>query len=103
MLVASSGEGGETAQPGRGRGPGGGGSVPEGEGLFERAPCFGEPAAQEPVPGQGVDDPQGVVVVAVERGVQRGAQVGGLGVQAPQPAPLVRRRRRGAARSARSV
>ena len=48
-----------------------------------------QPAAQEPVPGQGVDHPQGVVVVVVERGVQGGAQVGGLGVQAPEPGPLV--------------
>jgi hypothetical protein len=63
--------------------------VVEGKGLLQRASCFGEPAAQEPVPGQGVDDPECVVVVVVQRGVQGGAQVGGLGVQAPEPGPLV--------------
>ena len=39
------------------------------------------PAAQEPVPGQGVDHPQGGRgVVVLDRGIERVAQVGGLGV-----------------------
>ena len=88
MPAALAGEGREAASPGRGRGPGGSGSTSSGQGLIKRTPCLGQPAAQEPVPGQGVDHPEGVVVVVVERGVEGGAQVGRLGVQAPEPGPL---------------
>src|SRR5262249_1758770 len=70
--AALSGEDRETGPPGRGRGPRGGGSVAGGKSLIQRAPCFSEPAAQEPVPGQGGDQPGSRVVVVLEGGIQRG-------------------------------
>src|SRR5215475_2804397 len=81
VFATLSGEGCETAPPGGGSGPCGGGSVAEGKCLIQGAPCFCYPAAQEPVPRQGVDHTEGGSGVAVVgRRIEGIAQVGGLGV-----------------------
>ena len=90
-VTVLSGEGGEASSPGGGRDPCGVGPVAGGsKSLIQRPPGLGEPAAQEPVPGQGVDHRERTGGVASsDRGLERGPQVGGLGVQALQPVPLV--------------
>ena len=80
----------ETAPPGRGHRSLVGGPVAEGESLVQRAPGLRQPAAQEPVPGQGAGHPErGGSVVVLDRGAERASQVGGLGIQASEPGPLV--------------
>ncbi|GAA3308207.1 hypothetical protein GCM10020219_008900 [Nonomuraea dietziae] len=75
-------------QEGEGGLPSGGACVralPEGPG--EVAAGFGEAAAQEPVPGEGVDEAVGVVGGGV---VEGGAEIGALGVEGGQPLALAR-------------
>lgn len=73
----------------------------DGEGGVEGAEGLAEPAAQEPVPGLGDDEPQGVVGGAgAVAGLQGGAQVARLGVEAFEPGALLTAAQEGAAVSA---